>query len=66
MPTNHLPDRFLNAIEKGVAWSQTELGERHGMAKQNISALEQGTRGISKAVAHDLAEIFQVSPGRFL
>ncbi|MEA1910311.1 MAG: helix-turn-helix transcriptional regulator [Spirochaetota bacterium] len=46
--------------------SQAELGEKLGIAKQNISVMERGARGISKAMARDLAELFQISPGRFI
>lgn len=60
------PGDVLKRYRKRKGMSQTELGEKLGIAKQNISAMERGTRGISKAVSHDLADIFQVSPGRFI
>ncbi len=60
------PGQVLKRYRKRNGMSQTQLGEKLGMAKQNISAMERGTRGISKATAHQLAEIFQVSPGRFI
>lgn len=60
------PGQVLKRYRKRNGMSQTDLGEKLGIAKQNISAMERGSRGISKAMAHDLAEIFNVSPGRFI
>jgi DNA-binding XRE family transcriptional regulator len=60
------PGQVLKRYRKRNGMSQTELGEKLGIAKQNVSAMERGVRGISKAMAHELAEIFQVSPGRFI
>ena len=60
------PGQVLKRYRKRNDMSQAELGEKLGIAKQNISAMERGSRGISKAIARDLAEIFQISPGRFI
>jgi DNA-binding XRE family transcriptional regulator len=60
------PGSTLKRYRKRNEMSQSELAEKLGMVKQNISAMEKGTRGISKATAHKLAEIFQVAPGRFI
>jgi len=60
------PGSILKRYRKRAEMSQKELAEKLGMVKQNVSAMEKGTRGISKATAHKLAEIFQVSPGRFI
>ncbi|MDA3957937.1 helix-turn-helix transcriptional regulator [Oceanispirochaeta sp.] len=60
------PGQVLKRYRKRNGLSQTELGEKLGIAKQNISAMERGSRGISKAIAHELSDIFQVSPGRFI
>ena len=60
------PGSTLKRYRKRAEMSQTELAEKLRMVKQNISGMEKGTRGISKATAHKLAEIFQVSPGRFI
>ncbi|MDA3940344.1 MAG: helix-turn-helix transcriptional regulator [Spirochaetia bacterium] len=62
----HLPGNALKRYRKRANISQKELGDKLGVAKQNISAMERGTRGISKANAHKLAEIFQTSPVRFI
>ena len=60
------PGSTLRRYRKRAKMSQNQLAEKLGMVKQNISAMEKGTRGISKATAHKLAEIFKVSPGRFI
>ncbi len=60
------PGAVLKRYRKRAKISQNELGVKLGLAKQNISAMERGTRGISKANAHKLAEIFQTSPARFI
>ena len=60
------PGSTLKQYRQRSEMSQTELAQKLGMVKQNISAMENGTRDISKATAHKLAEIFQVSPGRFI
>jgi DNA-binding XRE family transcriptional regulator len=60
------PGAVLKRYRKRAGISQKELGEKLGLAKQNISAMERGSRGISKANAHKLAEIFQTSPARFI
>jgi len=47
--------------------SQAELGEKLGkLSRQNISNMENGQRGISKAVAKRLSELFDVSVEKFL
>lgn len=60
------PGGILKRYRKRAGMSQTELADKIGLVKQNISGMENGSRGISKATAHKLAEIFQVSPGRFI
>ncbi len=60
------PGNTLKRYRKRAGMSQPELAEKLGMVKQNVSAMENGSRGISKSTAHKLAEIFQVSPGRFI
>lgn len=64
--TTATPGAVLKRYRRRARMSQKELGEKLGVAKQNISAMERGTRGISKANAHKLAEIFQTSPARFI
>ena len=66
METNKTPRSTLKRYRKRAGLSQPELAEKLGMVKQNISAMENGSRGVSKATAHKLSEIFQVSPGRFI
>lgn len=66
MKSTRTPGSTLKRYRKRAGMSQPELAEKLGMVKQNISAMENDSRGISKATAHKLAEIFQVSPGRFI
>ena len=63
---NSSPEQVLRRYRRRNGMSQAELGRKLGIAKQNISAMERGSRGISKKMAHELAEIFQISPGRFI
>jgi DNA-binding XRE family transcriptional regulator len=60
------PGSILRRYRKRAGMSQAELASRLGMVKQNISGMENGSRSISKASAHKLAKLFQVSPGRFI
>ena len=47
--------------------TQEELGEKlGGVDRQNISAMEKGSRPISGKTAHKLADIFGVSHKKFL
>lgn len=47
--------------------SQAGLGAKLGrLSRQNISNMENGQRGISKAVAKRLSELFDVSVEKFL
>lgn len=66
MKNRRTPGGTLKRYRKRSGLSQPELAEKLGMVKQNISAMENDSRGISKTTAHKLAEIFQVSPGRFI
>ena len=66
MQSTASPGSTLKRYRKRAEMSQAVLADKLGMVKQNISAMEKGTRGISKQTAHKLAEIFQVSPGRFI
>jgi DNA-binding XRE family transcriptional regulator len=48
-------------------FSQQELGERlGGLPKQHISNMETGQRAISKSMAKQLAEVFNVSVEKFI
>ena len=60
------PGATLKRYRKRAGMSQTELADKIGVVKQNISGMENGSRGISKDMANKLAEVFQVSPGRFI
>jgi len=60
------PGSTLRRYRKRAGMSQRELAEKLDMVKQNVCAMEKGTRGISINTAHKLAEIFQVSPARFI
>ena len=60
------PGATLKRYRKRAGMSQSELAEKLGLVKQNISGMENDSRGISKTIAHKLAEIFHVSAGRFI
>ena len=60
------PGKTLKRYRKRAGMTQTELAQKLGMLKQNISGMENGSRGISKTTAKKLAEIFQISPARFI
>ena len=60
------PGNILKRYRTRSGFTQSQLAEKLGMVKQNVSAMEHGSRGISKTTAHKLAEIFQVSPARFI
>ena len=66
MKNDSTPGVTMKRYRKRLKLSQAELAEKLGMVKQNISAMEKGNRGISKATANKLADIFQVSSGRFI
>jgi DNA-binding XRE family transcriptional regulator len=66
MKNDSSPGDILKRYRKRAGLSQSQLAEKLGMVKQNISAMENGSRGISKTTAHRLSEIFQVSPARFI
>ncbi len=65
MTSKSTPGKTLERYRKRTGMSEPELAEKLGMVKQNVSAIENGSRGIIKSTAHKLAEIFQLSPGRF-
>jgi DNA-binding XRE family transcriptional regulator len=46
--------------------TQEELAARLGVTKQKISNMEHNTKPISRKTAYQLAEIFQIRPGRFI
>ncbi|MDF1568278.1 MAG: helix-turn-helix transcriptional regulator [Spirochaetaceae bacterium] len=60
------PGATLKRYRKRAGMTQVDLGNRLGILKQNVSAMERGARGISKSTAYKLAEIFQTEPGRFI
>ncbi len=60
------PGTTLKRYRKRAGMTQTELGIKLGILKQNVSAMERNARGISKSTAHKLAEIFLTDPGRFI
>lgn len=66
MKAKQIPGATLRRYRKRAELSQSEPAEKLGMVKQNISGMEKGSRGISKATAHKLAEIFRVSAGKFI
>ena len=66
--TNHMtPGKYLRVYREREGWSQSELGKRAGnLQRQHVSRLERDERGISRAMAKRLAELFDVSVERFI
>jgi len=61
------PGKTLSIYRKMRNMTQAELGEKlGGVSKQNISHMERGVKSISKNVAKQLAEIFNVSVEKFI
>ena len=61
------PGDTLRIYRDNFGYSQIKLGELlGGVSRQNISAMEKGRRGISKAMAKKLSNIFQVPADRFI
>jgi DNA-binding XRE family transcriptional regulator len=46
--------------------TQDALAEQLDVTRQKISNMEHNAKPISRKTAHQLAEIFKVSPGRFI
>jgi DNA-binding XRE family transcriptional regulator len=57
---------FLKSLRLRENLTQVELGEKIGVACNNISALERGNRPIGKALANKLADFFDVNYKVFL
>ena len=61
------PGKYMSIYRKIRKMTQSELGEKlGGISKQNISHMERGIHPISKKVAKQLAELFDVSIERFI
>jgi len=57
----------LKQIRKDKNMTQAELGEKlGGISKQNISHMERDVKPISKKIAKQLADIFNVSVEKFI
>jgi transcriptional regulator with XRE-family HTH domain len=46
--------------------TQDKLAAKLGVTKQKISNMEHNTKPISRKTVYQLAEIFKISPGRFV
>lgn len=60
------PANNLAFYRKLVKMTQKTLAEKLGVSKQVVSDMEHERRAISKAMARQLAEIFNVSVARFI
>ena len=61
------PGKYMRVYRERNGWSQAQLGTRLGISqRQHISRLERSERDISRNVAKQLAELFNVSVERFL
>ncbi len=63
---NRNPGRMLKTYRNMRGLTQAALAEQVGGLANHISAMENGKRAISKAMALKLAEFFDVSPDRFI
>jgi len=61
------PGDTLKIYRENYGWTQVQLGEKlDGIPRQHVSNMERGIRPISKKMAQKLAQIFKVSPGKFI
>jgi DNA-binding XRE family transcriptional regulator len=61
------PGENLRIYRENAGLSQTDMGIKLGnIPRQNISAMENGKRGVSKEIAKKLAEIFKAPLDRFI
>ena len=65
--SNMTPGATLKIYRENYGWTQVQLGEKlDGIPRQHVSNMERGIRPISKKMAQKLAQIFRVSPGKFI
>ena len=61
------PGDNLRTYRENHGWTQARLGELlGGVPRQHVSNMEREVRSISLKTARKLADIFQVSPGKFI
>ena len=60
------PDLNMKNFRELRGYTQAQLAEKLGILRNHISAMENGKRAISKAMALKLATIFETSPERFI
>lgn len=53
------PGTHMRTYREMAGWSQTELGQKLGIARSQISEYESGKRSIDKDVAKKLAKLFK-------
>ena len=61
------PGDVIRVYRENRGMTQAELGRRlGGMARQGISAMERGRRGVSAATAEAIGDVLGISAGRIL
>ena len=61
------PGGTLKIYRENRGWTQAQLGAMlDGIPRQHVSNMERSIRPISKKTARKLAQIFKVSPGKFI
>ena len=61
------PGDNLKIYRDNRGWTQAQLGEKlGGLPRQHISNMERGLRPISRKMAKRLAQVFEVSPSKFI
>jgi transcriptional regulator with XRE-family HTH domain len=56
----------IRTLRKSAGWTQVEMADRLGLARQYISDLEQGKRDPSLSILQVLSDGFAISLSRFL
>lgn len=65
MKADYSPAQALRNYRRRLRMSRKTLGEKLGMPRRSIAAMERGKFNIDQATAHRLAEVFQTFPERF-
>ena len=61
------PGDNLKIYRDNRGWTQAQLGAKlDGVPRQHISNMERGLRPISRKMAKRLAQVFEVSPSKFI
>lgn len=65
MSADYSPVQALRNYRRRLRMSRKTLGEKLGVPRRSIAAMERGKLNIDQATPHRLAEVFQTFPERF-